>query len=97
MAVIHRYDMKVGEVLKFTLEKQTFDVVHVDSRMDGWVEFWGIVEDATVDSHYTFQIFGTGHPLPDLFGDSGMTYYGTSVQGNFVWHLFGTGAYTYPQ
>jgi hypothetical protein len=49
------------------------------------VEFWAEHNDSDPGSHRTFQVFATGHPLPD-----GATWRGTCARtpGGLTWHLF---------
>jgi hypothetical protein len=57
-------------------------IVHVAARSMGNVEFWALVgeQESLVR---TFQVFGTGHPLPHQ-----AKYIGTALAGPLVWHLF---------
>lgn len=44
---------------------------------------WAIVDPMREKETRRFQIFGTGHDLPEH-----ACYVGTAQQGPFVWHLF---------
>lgn len=57
-------------------------IVHVTTRNLDYVEFWAITGE-TEPSVRTFEVFGTGHPLPHQ-----AVYVGTALAGAFVWHLF---------
>jgi hypothetical protein len=60
-------------------------IVHVAARDHRLVEFWAIAGDHE-PAVRTFQVFGTGGPLPHS-----ATYIGTTLagsQGQLVWHLF---------
>lgn len=65
------------------------DVVHVDCRNRAVVEFWTQEPDAGTRIPRVFQVFGTGHQLPD-----DATHVGSVVtdSGRLVWHLMELGA-----
>lgn len=46
---------------------------------------WAQVDDQEPRERRTFEIFGTGHPLPD-----GAQHVATGGAGSYVWHLFDT-------
>lgn len=56
---------------------------------DDQVEFWAEYEEDVRRSYRAFQVFGTGHPLPD-----GAVWVGTSprTELGLVWHLYETTA-----
>ncbi len=58
-------------------------IVHVACRRSGVVEFWALTGEQKPAMHY-FRVYGTGQVLPD----GGITYVGTALYGNLVWHLF---------
>lgn len=68
-------------------------IAFVGSKNDGFVDIWAVVDEDAMDNNVvrTFQIFGTGHPIPE-----DAQYMGTSIQssgsvmvnGTMVWHLF---------
>lgn len=60
-------------------------IVHVAARDHRLVEFWAISGESEPVVR-TFQIFGTGHPLPHQAAYVGTTLAGS--QGQLVWHLF---------
>jgi hypothetical protein len=60
--------------------------VHVDTTAFGLaVDFWVEHDDTEPTNRRAFQVFGTGHELPD-----GAHYVGTCdrTPGGLVWHLF---------
>lgn len=68
-------------------------IVHVGSQSNGYISIWAIVdEDSTeVTSVKQFQIFGTGHPIPEDAQYVGTSIQGTPVtlqNGSLVWHVF---------
>jgi hypothetical protein len=46
---------------------------------------WAIVNLGVLNNTRRFEIFGTGHQLPD---EDECAYVGTTQDGPFVWHLF---------
>jgi len=68
-------------------------ICFIGSKRDGFIDIWAIVDVDAVDhtSPRTFQVFGTGHSIPE-----DAQYMGTSIQGtpmtlqngSLVWHLF---------
>lgn len=62
-------------------------VLHVDSRGTDYVELWALDNGGEHEAvARDFQVFGTGHVLPD----EPVTYRGTAIvaSGALVWHLF---------
>lgn len=68
-------------------------IVNVGSKTTGFIDIWAIVDEDAIEQTTvrTFQVFGTGHPLPE-----DAQYVDTSIQdgpfgmqnGSMVWHLF---------
>lgn len=52
---------------------------------NGCVEFWCEHEEGTPEIKHAFQVFGTGHELPD-----GAQWIGTTARDSLglVWHLY---------
>lgn len=59
--------------------------LHVQAAGEVTVEFWAEASDAFPAIKRAFQVFGTGHNLPD-----DAIWVGTSQRtpGGFVWHLY---------
>lgn len=79
-----RYTVPAGNVT-WTFEL-TGDPVHVASNfLPGVVEFWAEHDDDAPAVARTFQVFGTGHPLPE-----NAHYVGTCPRTpeGLVWHLY---------
>ena len=58
-------------------------VLHVAGQGDVpcvWIEVGG---EVAVEEERTFQMVGTGHPVPES-----ATYLGTAHCGPFVWHVY---------
>lgn len=84
MRKIYRYEVPVdGDAHIFELDGNP---LHVEARSDTVVEFWAHkYEDGKQGIRRVFQVFGTGHPLPEdarWFGTTSRTPSG------LVWHLF---------
>lgn len=47
------------------------------------VNFWAGNTDQYPAEERTFRVFGTGQPIPDDW-----SYWGTTLDGSLVWHLF---------
>lgn len=65
-------------------------IVCVGSKNAGFIDIWALVDEDSTEHTMprTFQVFGTGVPIP-----ADAQYLDTSVQdslhnGNRVWHLF---------
>jgi hypothetical protein len=80
---VHRYEVPVDD--------QPHDIemprriVHVDCRSADRVEIWAIAGEGA-EMIRTFQVFGTGQPLP-----ASAFHIGTALAGRggaLVWHLF---------
>lgn len=60
------------------------DPVAVAAPVLECVEFWAEQDPEVVPARRVFQVFGTGHPLPD-----GARWVGTCPRiGGLVWHLY---------
>lgn len=57
--------------------------VAVGARQMGLVGFWAEHDDSAAGADRAFQVFGTGHPLPD-----GARWVGTCLVQGLVWHLY---------
>lgn len=61
-------------------------IIHIATRAERYIEIWYIDDPAVPLAPRTFQVFGTGQPLPD-----DVTHVGSAVtpnDGRYVWHLF---------
>jgi len=86
---IHRYEVPVDDRGHGIALRGR--ILHVWCRSPEAVEFWAFDDDHTVENWHSFQVFGTGQPLPGLLGVSGAgwRYVGTAITpgGALVWHL----------
>ena len=60
-------------------------VIRHVGRQAGSTCIWAEVDTEAPCSLHTFQVFGTGEPLPET-----TAYLGTYVEGPSVWHLYET-------
>lgn len=58
-------------------------IVHVAARLPNVVEFWALDSDLAGYDARHFQVYGTGHQIPEGWG-----HVGSALVGPFVWHLF---------
>lgn len=94
MRRVFRYQVVVGD--RPTTITLTSDPRHVEAERLGvgpqaphLVAFWAEYEDdAGSGLKRTFQVYGTGHPIPD-----GARYWGTTARTpeGLVWHLYELG------
>lgn len=84
MRKIFRYEVPVdGEAHTFDLDGNP---LHVEARGDDVVEFWAHrYDDRKSGITRAFQVFGTGHPVPD-----DARWFGTTARtpSGLVWHIF---------
>jgi hypothetical protein len=78
MKVVYKYSVASGASIEFPQEAK---VVHVENFFV-WIELNPEAEKNTV---MNFEIFGTGHTIPDE-----ACHFGTFLEGAFVWHLYVT-------
>lgn len=81
---IRRYELPVGAPVAFDLGGNP---LRVEARPDdpGTVEFWAEYHTGVSGFRRTFQVFGTGQPIPE-----GAQWFGTASRTpeGLVWHLF---------
>jgi len=63
----------------------TSDPVHVEAAGDSAVDFWAHHSARDTPRNRTFQVIGTGRPVP-----AGARYIGTTgrTPAGYIWHLF---------
>jgi len=77
-----RYEIPVdGEAHKFLLKSYP---VKAEITPSFQVEFWAEHNDVLDEEEYTFQVYGTGHPIPD----GGMYVATTDRKNGLVFHLY---------
>lgn len=79
---IWKYEFEVTDIVQAYDIPQGYSIVHVEAQ-GRHVCMWVDVNVEREKTERTFQIFGTGHPVPD-----DAAYIGTAQIGSFVWHLF---------
>jgi hypothetical protein len=80
---IWKHEVKVGDDPTILLHDDA-RIIRVGSQSRGVVTFWeehSALGDNKVLHH--FEVFGTGHRIPD-----GFEYVGSVDDGPFVWHLY---------
>lgn len=80
MKTVHKFMVLHGEN-RIDMDRSA-GLTHFDMQ-NGCACFWAVVDTDAPKSLRTFQIFGTGHPIPE-----GWVPMGSCIDGNFVWHLF---------
>lgn len=52
-------------------------------QQNGDMFIWAEIDTDQILEHRTFQVFGTGHPIPKE-----SCYIATTFDGPFVWHIY---------
>lgn len=79
---VHRYEVPVDDEPHEHLLRG--DILHVDCRERGIVEFWAEFDTGHKVYRRSFQVYGTGHQVP-IDAD----YHGTVKDGvHLIWHLY---------
>jgi len=88
MKTIWKYKVQVTDIftIKNIPEEAQVLSVQIDQK-DDMPYLWALVDDDNAPSERTFEVFGTGNPIPVDMGIE-RVYIGTFQQGGFVWHLF---------
>jgi hypothetical protein len=81
---VRRYEIPVGEPAVFELGGHPWRVETCPGR-DGVVEFWTHFSGDKYTMTRTFQVFGTGHPVPEDAEWRGTT---GRTRSGLVWQLF---------
>lgn len=84
MKVVYKYPLDPGETTTLTLPKwaKVVDVAMQGSSITLWVQHQQPFEGQPTETR-VFQVFGTGHQIPDFAG-----HVGTVHDGPFVWHVY---------
>ena len=87
MKTVYKYQLRFDKTLSLSLPKDA-KVVYFSCPYDGDPKMWIELDpEFNADNYVTryFQIFGTGHTIPDTF-----EHWGTCLMtdGAFVWHLY---------
>lgn len=83
---IYRYELEIvdRQVIPIPLGSVVLSVA--PGRSDDFhLDLWALTTGLP-DVDYTFQIFGTGHPMPDDI--TRLKFIGTCVMSGLVWHVF---------
>jgi hypothetical protein len=85
---MYRYEVPVDDqshLIPLSGLSDAYGPLHVEAVTAHLVEFWAEQDTNALTRARAFQVFGTGHPLPD-----GATWVGTCTRLNngLVWHLY---------
>ncbi len=83
MKTIHRYPLLLEASCAYSLPIGAI-IRHVGIDRTDNIAFWAEGDvDAAPGPQRTFEVYGTGHDVPDA-----AVYVGTALQGQFVWHVY---------
>jgi hypothetical protein len=80
---------KYAQLLKFAMQ-----FIEKNDCAGNLLCVWAVVDTGNEPEERIFQIFGTGHPLPENavvawgIDDGHSNYRDTILDGPFVWHIF---------
>ena len=80
MRAIFKYGLKLGLNL---IEMPSGAEVKTVADQFGAVTMWAEVDSDAEPEKRTFDVYGTGLPIP-----AGLEYVGTAFCGPFVWHVY---------
>ena len=89
MRTIYKYEIPVdGNLVSMPIDSQILSVGAQGESIVLWVE----VDTERPECHRYFEVFGTGHAIPDnrMHSDMGVSrkFIGTVFMGPFVWHVY---------
>lgn len=83
MKTIYKYELEIQDTQVITMPMNSKILSVQKQGLSVWL--WAIVDTQFSNTYYTFNIVGTGNPMPDEpIGD----YIGTIQVNGFVWHVF---------
>lgn len=85
-ARIYKYTFRVDDTVTITMPKGA-EILSVQTQ-DDVPTVWALVDPKAPPVSRLFHIFGTGHPIPGLFGPSSFVATFQQRDGAFVWHMF---------
>lgn len=81
---IYKYPFEIGDDVTISMPR---GATVLSVQMQGETPtMWAIVDPKAPIEARRFRIFGTGHPVPSVFGIG--NFVATFQQGPFVWHMF---------
>ena len=79
---VHKYKLELTSEVQRWLMRETYKVVHVGLQ-NGFIHLWVEVDTDTYNAERRFQIFGTGHNIPDS-----AVHVGSVMVDPYVWHVY---------
>jgi hypothetical protein len=80
---IWKYEILVGAPVVIEMSPWNARPIHGGFDTQGRVCLWFEVKPEMVSIKRTFQVFGTGQPIPD-----GWDHRWSFIDGPFVWHIY---------
>ena len=80
---IWKFEIPITDAPKVSMPEGA-QIIHVGQQREGNITLWAIVNPDAPMLRITFQIVGTGNPMPYPLGG----YIGTVHSDPFVWHVF---------
>ena len=84
---IYKYTLIVTDGRQVMQLPKSHVIVHVAEQGPSPC-FWAMVDPDEETAEFTFQVTGTGHPLPDGTDEEDFGYIGAAMCGPFVWHVW---------
>lgn len=83
--VVYKYELKPSKTI-LSLPSNA-EILAVGCQNDG-LFIWAKVRPNNPQENRTFEVYGTGHEIPDVEGK--LKFIGTALMlgGMFVWHVF---------
>ena len=79
MRRVYKYEV-TGDLVRV---KHKAKFLHFGCQNGTWQSWFEIDTDEYGDDLVMLKVVGTGHDIPD-----GMTHLASTIDGNFVWHLY---------
>lgn len=85
---IFRYRLNIESIAQAISMPSASTVLSVAPARDGYyIDLWAKVANSDHNRDKTFQVFGTGHPMPET--GPPLDFIGTCVMSDgLVWHVF---------
>lgn len=84
--VIWKYPLRIKDV-NFVKMPEGAKVLSV-AIQNGTLCLWAMVDTSQIIKERAFKIIGTGHPINFDDPASELSFIGTVIDGQFVWHVF---------
>lgn len=88
---VWKFELRVGHKNVIELRAGA-KPVHVCSNGPGLIDLWVELDPDARPEPWTFEVFGTGHPIPDAATLAPNGHVGTAIalDGALVWHVYVT-------